>query len=182
MTSRVVNHTCAILTAATGLGDPRILWKWAWLIVLLRILQKNHKLSHHGFLPKSPWKFCQSRRVTEVILIRSRGHSQILGSHSHKYCAYWSDHPWMVGITYPYWSDHPWMVGITYPRHMHKIPLITWQSWLSHIHGPTRFRSRHNSWNKVSGCRQGQESGEIGIVVSTHMQARTGVWRDRYCS
>ena len=110
---------------------------------------------------KSPWKFCQSLRVTEVILMRSRGHSQILGSHSHKYCAYWSDHPW---------------IGITYPRHMHKIPLITWQSWLSHIHGPTRFRSRHNSWNKVSGCRQGQESGEIGIVVSTHMHAQMLVY------
>ena len=49
----VDTRTCTILTAATRLGDPCILWKMG--------------VAH------------QSHRVTEVFPVRSCGHSQILG-------------------------------------------------------------------------------------------------------
>ena len=44
----VVTRVSAILTAATGLGDQKLVW----LVMFLRILLKSHR-GRRGFLPKS---------------------------------------------------------------------------------------------------------------------------------
>ena len=68
----VVIGICAIRMAATGFCDPVRLWKWAWLTVLLRILQKSHKVTV---------EFRHNHRVTEIFSVHSQGHNQILGGH-----------------------------------------------------------------------------------------------------
>ena len=55
----VFTRICAILTAygCNRAWWPCILWKWVWLTVLLRILQKSYKVTV---------EFCRSHRVVEL--------------------------------------------------------------------------------------------------------------------
>ena len=70
---------CAILTAGTGLGDPVYCGNGRgspYCSVYYRKVTMDFFQSH-----KVTMEFYGSHRVTEVFPVRSRGHSQILGSH-----------------------------------------------------------------------------------------------------
>ena len=64
---------CAIFMAATRLGDPGVAHSIApYTTDVTADFCPSHKVTV---------EFCQTHRVMEVFPVRSRSHSQILGSH-----------------------------------------------------------------------------------------------------